>query len=127
MKPEIIALLSALGGILISQIGNIIVSIITKKREQEVEFRKLIFSSGIDQWKKSIEFAERQKKDTYIMPSSIFIVCNALLANLINKKKDINEKDIEMLFDKVKKIRKIVFQSSEVFQKETESESSVKN
>lgn len=114
MKPEIIVLISALGGMLLGQVGSIIVSFITKRYEHKGEIKKLIVTTGTEQWKQAIDFAFRQKGVTRIMPLSTFILFNSMIADLIGKGKDISEKDIKEIYERQKKIKKIVFQYSEL-------------
>jgi hypothetical protein len=54
MKPEILALISALGRIVIGTIGNVVISVFTKRYEHKREIKRLIVTSAMEQWKEML-------------------------------------------------------------------------
>jgi len=106
MKPEIITLLSALGGVVIGSVINLLILWLTKKYEYRREIKRLIITSGIEQWKETISFARQNKQTTYIAPVMDFILCNSIIMKLVGDK-DVDEKKVREAVEKNKRIRKI--------------------
>jgi hypothetical protein len=106
MKPEVLALISALGGIFIATIGNVVISIFIKRNEYAREIKKLVVASAMEQWKEALSQA---RKDTIgplltnIAPVADFIIENSMLLDLIGKK-NLDEKKIRTVIAQMKKV-----------------------
>lgn len=85
MKPEQIAILSALGGVLIATIGNILVSLISGYIEHKREMRKLIIEMSLAEWKERAQIALKSKTNVSIYPLMQNLMANAYLVRLIGK------------------------------------------
>ena len=68
MKPEIIALISTLSGIIIGGLITLGVQLITKRYEDKKSFRDVVLRSAIDHWKIANEIEETKGFEVYYLP-----------------------------------------------------------
>lgn len=106
MKPEVLALISALGGIVIGTIGNVLISVFTKRYEHSRELKKLVFTSAIEQWKEMVCQAKEAQPGGSVAPIGAFILQNSMLLGLVGDK-NIDEKKLRVAVEKMKKVTKI--------------------
>lgn len=106
MKPELIALLGALGGVFIGMIGNIAISFITKKYEYNREIKRLVLEISINGWKERNQIAINAGGITLIYPLALDILVNSQLVRLIGKR-NINEEEVKKILDKNASMRKL--------------------
>ena len=97
MDPGMIALLSALGGIVIAGFFNLIITLIQKKSENAKELRKLIVSASMDQWKQSVELAKVREGKTELMPPISYIITMSMIADIIGKK-SVSDNEIKAFY-----------------------------
>jgi len=109
MKPEIIAIVSALGGIFIGTIGNVIITLVSKRVEYNREIKKLIMEISLAEWKERTQLALKMPGTIWrIYPVIQTVLSNSSLIRLIGKDKDINIDEVKRILEKNKQIRKLI-------------------
>ena len=108
MQPGIIALISALGGIFISQVFNLIITLIRKNSENKKEIMKQIVSTSMDQWKQSFELAKLKKGKAELMPLISYIITNSMTADLIGKK-SVSDEEIKAFYKERDRINSLIY------------------
>lgn len=83
MNSGTIALLSAVAGIVVGTIGNVLISLITKRYEYRREMKKLIFEAGAREWKEGFEFVKQRSEGGGIAPPFVFILFNSMIMDLV--------------------------------------------
>lgn len=107
MSPPAVALISALGGVLIGTLGNVIIAVVTKRTEHRRELKRLIVTSGIEQWKESISAARANRViETEIIPVAAFILQNSMIMDLVGDE-NITEEKVKAVVEKARKIRRV--------------------
>jgi hypothetical protein len=112
MKPEIIALIGALGGVLIGTVGNVVISWLMKKYEYKHELKKLIMSSGLEEFKESLAYAKARAGRSTISPPGDFMIYYSLIATLIGEG-DLSEEKVKSTMEKWEKVSKVLKQHNQ--------------
>lgn len=112
MKPEIVALISALGGVAIGSVINLLSLWLTKRYEHKREIKRLIVTSGIEQWKETISVARQNNQPGYIAPVASFILQNSMILELVGDA-TVTEEKVKAVVEKNKRIRKIFEDASQ--------------
>jgi len=99
-------MLSALGGIVIATVGNVIHSLIVKKYEYKKDVKKFIFDVGLRQWKETCEY-EKLRQGKGVQPPLVFVLFNSMLMNDIGKG-DVSEKKLKAILKKHTQISQII-------------------
>jgi hypothetical protein len=105
MKPETITLKSALGGVLIGSIVNLVISWITKWYEYRRELKKLVITSAVDQWRECVMAVQKNVGGAI----SQFIIQTSVTADLIGKRR-LNEKKVRAAMRKTGMIKKVILE-----------------
>jgi len=108
MKPEIIAIISAVGGILVGTIGNIIISFISKELEYKKEIKKLIMEISLAEWKERTNVALKSSGTARIYPLMQYYIANSNIIRLVGGRKTISVDKVSKIFDHNLKIRKLI-------------------
>ncbi len=109
MKPEIIAIISALGGILLGTIGNVLIAWISKKTEYQREIKKLVMEISLAEWKEASKFAvDHLRGIVKIFPVMSYVIANSNLIKLVGKQEIISETAVKELLVHNLKIRKLI-------------------
>ncbi len=108
MKPEQIAIVSALGGVLIATLGNIVVSLVSGYIEHKREIRKLIIEMSLAEWKERAQVALKSNTNVTIYPLMQNLVANAHLVRLISRRKAPDIDEIRKILDHNKAIRNLI-------------------
>jgi fructose-1-phosphate kinase PfkB-like protein len=103
MSPGVIALLSALGGVAIGAIVNVITTLVTKK----YDYKRLIVESGIEQWKECIRASQAAGgKGTDVASVASFILQNSVILRLVGRHK-LTDKEVSAVLVRSKGIQKV--------------------
>ena len=102
-------MISALGGILIGQVFNLIITLIQKNSENKKELRKMIVSTSMDQWKQSMELAKLREGKTELMPPLSYIITFSMIADIIGKKK-VSDDEIKAFYKEKNRINSLIYE-----------------
>ena len=107
MKPEVIVLISALGGVLISSISNLIVTFLIKKYETQREIKKLILEFSLAEWKERTQFLQKGSGITTVYPVMHSVLLYSNLLNTIGSMKRVTQKKVEKILDYGSSLRRL--------------------
>lgn len=106
MDTGTVALLSGLGGIVIGTIGNVLLSLITKRYEYKKDIKKFIFDAGFRHWKETCDYEKLHSRGE-VQPPLIFVLFNSMLMDLVGEGK-IDESKLNAALEKHSKITNLI-------------------
>ncbi len=94
---------------MIGSMVNLVISWITKRYEYRREFKKLVITSAIDQWREMVSAVQKNIGGGTVASVSQFIILTSVTADLIGKRR-LNEKKVRATMEKMNMIKKVVLE-----------------
>ena len=108
MKPEYIAIISALGGVLIATLGNAHIAFVSNFIGYKKEIKKLVIEMSLTEWKERAQIALRLNQSVAIYPLILNLLNNSYLVRLIGRRRKLSTKKLKKMLVRNREFKKLI-------------------